>query len=196
MAGSIGTCYEEYVSDATRYYKVKINESKHNFSFLAFSHELLSEFQMWLVKTADYNWPIDAMGPEKDDPALASPALNASSLPTELKSCDSGIAEEIFYEGPLLRLLFQHLRRMAKHPHELNLAVMAILSKLALLPHPYLHEVLLNPELPVARGTSLLWQSMQYLAKYLLLEIPRIEGFHKRIHDTAQRLLYNPPLIR
>lgn len=85
---------------------------------------------------------------------------------------------------------------MAKHPYELNIAVIAILSKLAFLPHPYLHEILLNPEIPITRGTNTLWSSMQILARHLLLEIPRIEGFQKRIAETAKRLLINPPMIR
>lgn len=127
---------------------------------------------------------------------MASPTLPLSTPTIELKSCDSGIAEEMFYEGPLLRLLFQHVRHMAKHPYELNIAVIAILSKLSFLPHPYLHEILLNPELPLARGSNSLWSSMQSLAKHLLLEIPRIEGFHKRINETATRLLVNPPMLR
>lgn len=157
--------------------------------------------QNWLVKTAEFNWPVDATSPERDDPALVSPTNEPSNAATastsfELKSCDSGIAEETFYEGPLLRLLFNHVRQMAKHPYELNIAVIAILSKLSFLPHPYLHEILLNPELPLARGTNSLWTSMQHLAKHLLLEIPRVEGFHKRINETAKRLLINPPMMR
>lgn len=123
------------------------------------------------------------------------PLPSVSACNGKLHSCDSGIAVEQFYEGPLLRLLFSHVRDMAKHPYELNIAVIAILSKLSFLPHPYLHEILLNPELPIARGTNTLWNSMQILAKHLLLEIPRIEGFQKRITETAKRLLINPPII-
>lgn len=133
--------------------------------------------------------------PRPESP-IPMPLPTVTSCNGKLHSCDSGIAIEQFYEGPLLRLLFQHVRDMAKHPYELNIAVIAILSKLSFLPHPYLHEILLNPELPVARGTNTLWSSMQILARCLLLEIPRIEGFQKRITETAKRLLINPPIIR
>lgn len=119
-----------------------------------------------------------------------------SACDRRLHSCDSGIAVEQFYEGPLLRLLFSHVMHMADFPYELNIAVIAILSKLSFLPHPYLHEILLNPELPVARNTNTLWSSMKALARHLLLEIPRIEGFQKRITDTAKRLLIDPPIMR
>ena len=114
----------------------------------------------------------------------------------EIQCNDSGISEETFYEGPLLKLLFNHVRAMATHPYELNLAVIAILSKLAFLPHPYLHEILLNPEIPITRGTHTLWSSMRHLAKQLLLEVPRIEGFQQKIAETGKRLLTNPPMIR
>lgn len=133
--------------------------------------------------------------PRSETP-IPMPLPTATSCNGKLHSCDSGIAVDQFYEGPLLRLLFLHVRDMAKHPYELNIAVIAILSKLSFLPHPYLHEILLNPELPVARGTNTLWSSMQILAHYLLLEIPRITAFQKRITETAERLLINPPIIR
>lgn len=114
----------------------------------------------------------------------------------ELHCNDSGISEETFYEGPLLRMLFLHVRNMASHPYELNLAVIAILSKLAFLPHPYLHEILLNPEIPIIRGTNTLWTSMQVLARQLLLEVPRKEGFQAKLTATGKRLLTNPPMLR
>lgn len=134
--------------------------------------------------------------PKEDDDLSTSNQMDGPSFNGKLHSCDSGIAVEQFYEGPLLRLLFNHVRNMAKHPYELNIAVIAILSKLSFLPHPYLHEILLNPEIPSTRGTNTLWSSMQALANHLLLEIPRIEGFQKRITETARRLLINPPILR
>lgn len=158
---------------------------------------------MWIAKTSHFDWPIEAVCRPKDgdelqhpESPLSLPLPTASSFNGKLQSCDSGIAVEQFFEGPLLRLLFLHVKDMAKYPYELNIAVIAILSKLSFLPHPYLHEILLNPELPVARGTNTLWSSMQILARHLLLEIPRIEGFQKRITETAKRLLINPPIIR
>lgn len=173
ISDSIGTCYEEYVQDANRHYK------------------------NWIAKTAKFKWPIEAVSHSKDlDEEFAFKRFPSSSTNPKLQSCDSGIAEEQFYEGPLLRMLFMHVRNMAKHPYELNIAVIAILSKLSFLPHPYLHEILLNPEIPVARGTNTLWSNMQMLSRQLLLEIPRIDGFQKRITETAKRLLINPPIMR
>lgn len=174
ISDSIGTCYEEYVQDANRHYK------------------------NWIAKTAKFNWPIEAVSHAKDvdDDFAYGRQHTASCSDPKIQSCDSGIAEEQFYEGALLRMLFMHVRHMAKHPYELNIAVIAILSKLSFMPHPYLHEILLNPEIPVARGTNTLWSNMQILSRQLLLEIPRIEGFQKRITEKAERLLVNPPIMR
>lgn len=85
---------------------------------------------------------------------------------------------------------------MGSQPYELNLASIAILSKLALLPHPYLHELLLSTEIPIASGASTLFTVIQSLSKKLLAEIPRYPDFSNKIRDTAKRLLTNPPLMK
>lgn len=190
-----GICYEEYVDDASRLY------------------------QNWVLRTVDFDWPVEATFPNDDDndddddvdanddsnvpphPPQSATFAGAAAATT---SNDSGICDEAsgsanssstFDEGPLLRLLFTHVRSMATHPYEFNLAVIAILSKLALFPHPFLHEILLNPEVPVARGTHTLWSSMQTLARQLLLEVPRHGGFQRRVAETSRRLLNNPPML-
>ncbi|KAG5680295.1 hypothetical protein PVAND_009813 [Polypedilum vanderplanki] len=166
MSESVGTCYEEYMEDANRHY------------------------QMWIKKTSKFHWPIEATSPVKRVSA-------ATRSPTSGECNDSGISEcTSFYEGPLLRLLFNQVRNMSNQPYELNLASIAILSKLALLPHPYLHEILLSTEIPVAQGATTLFVVIQALSKKLLSEIPRHVDFSYRIRDTAKRLLTNPPLLK
>lgn len=164
MAESVGTCYEEYMQDASRHY------------------------QMWLKKTSKFHWPVEASSPVKRAPYKP---------PTTGECDDSGISEEYcFFEGPLLRLLFNQVRNMGSQPYEMNLASIAILSKLAMLPHPYLHEILLSTEIPTAPGASTLFTVIQCLAKKLLSEIPRYNDFPSKIRDTAKRLLTNPPLTK
>lgn len=164
MAESVGTCYEEYMQDASRHY------------------------QLWIKKTSKFHWPVEASSPVKR-------AVNKS--PTTGECNDSGICDEFsFYEGPLIRLLFNQVRNMGSQPYELNLASIAILSKLALLPHPYLHEILLSTEIPIASGASTLFTVIQALSRKLLAEIPRYPDFSNKIRDTAKRLLTNPPLMK
>lgn len=164
MAESVGTCYEEYMQDASRHY------------------------QQWIKKTSSFRWPIEATSPIR---------RVTSKSPSSRECSDSGISEEYtFFEGPLLRLLFNQVRNMGSQAYELNLASIAILSKLALLPHPYLHEILLSTEIPVAPGASTLFTVIQTLSKKLLAEIPRYPDFSSKIRETAKRLLTNPPLIK
>lgn len=166
MSESVGTCYEEYMQDASRHY------------------------QNWIKKTSKFHWPIEATSPVRRVPSSRSPTTSG-------ECGDSGISEESsFYEGPLLRLLFNQVRNMGSQPYEMNLASIAILSKLALLPHPYLHEILLSTEIPVAQGASTLFVVIQSLSRKLLAEIPRYADFSTRIRDTAKRLLTNPPLVK
>jgi hypothetical protein len=166
MADSVGTCYEEYMQDASRHY------------------------QTWIKKTYKFHWPIEATSPAHKRAPLKSPVSSAECN-------DSGISEEhTFYEGPLLRLLFNQVRNMGSQPYELNLAAIAILSKLALLPHPYLHEILLSTEIAVIPGASTLFTVIQSLSKKLLAEIPRHPDFNNKIRETAKRLLANPPLLK
>jgi hypothetical protein len=144
-------------------------------------------YQMWIKKTSKFHWPVEATSPVK--------RVSVTRSPTTGECNDSGISEECtFYEGPLLRLLFNQVRNMSSQPYELNLASIAILSKLALLPHPYLHEILLSTEIPVAAGATTLFVVIQSLSKKLLSEVPRHADFSNRIRDTAKRLLTNPPL--
>lgn len=182
MNDAAGICYEEYMQDASRHY------------------------QTWINKTRGFQWPVEAVWPVSPNRSPSSEGTTLDTFPTakpktkskselnDVQCGDSGISEESFYEGPLLKLLFSHIKQMNTQAYELNLAVIAILSKLALFPHPYLHEILLSPEIPVAPGATTLWSVMQFLARQLLTEIPRVENFQERIIETGKRLLSNPPL--
>lgn len=203
MSEGVGTCYEEYVQDANRHYQNWIlktidydwpTEAKCSSSSKSNSTTDLNR-KILLTSAATYS---KILFLSHHLASFASQPCSSSQLNSkkELHCNDSGISEGNFYEGPLLRLLFSHVRNMSSYAYELNLAVIAILSKLAFLPHPYLHEILLNPELPIAKGTNTLWSSMQFLARQLLLEVPRREGFQKKIVETAKNLLINPPMMR
>lgn len=211
MSEGVGTCYEEYVQDANRHYQNWIlktvdynwpteakcpSASKTN-STTDLNRECIDEMHIY-VQVQSQSVPIfyRIFSASCGQPCPSASSSSQANNKKELHCNDSGISEGNFYEGPLLRLLFSHVRNMSSYAYELNLAVIAILSKLAFLPHPYLHEILLNPELPIAKGTNTLWSSMQFLARQLLLEVPRIEGFQKRIAETGKNLLINPPMMR
>uniref|UniRef100_A0A182MRR9 FHF complex subunit HOOK-interacting protein C-terminal domain-containing protein n=1 Tax=Anopheles culicifacies TaxID=139723 RepID=A0A182MRR9_9DIPT len=198
-----GICYEEYMHDANRHYQTWIKKT-HGFSWpveaiwpsSGESSPLAgSSVEPTLSTCTGSLMTVVPLAPIKHPKKQRNKYTTEGQASIDLQTCgDSGISEESFYEGPLLKLLFSHVKQMNTQPYELNLAVIAILSKLALFPHPYLHEILLNPEIPVAAGATTLWSVMQFLARQLLTEIPRVEGFQEKIKETGRRLLSNPPL--
>ncbi|XP_061766694.1 protein FAM160B1 isoform X2 [Nerophis ophidion] len=69
--------------------------------------------------------------------------------PKPFEKCD---LELPFFEGHFLKVLFDRMGRILDQPYDVNLQVTAVLSKLSLLPHPHLHEYLLDPYINLAPG--------------------------------------------
>lgn len=82
---------------------------------------------------------------------------------------------------------------MPNQPYQVNLHLTSIISQLALLPHPNLHEYLLNPMLPTAKKTPTLFKILQDVAKRLTMEIPRLRNFKKIIENTRLWLMSEDP---
>ncbi len=61
----------------------------------------------------------------------------------------SNEVEESFYEGQFLGVLFDLVESIVDRDYDVNLEVTALCAKLAFLPHPYTHEYLLNPTIPL-----------------------------------------------
>lgn len=108
------------------------------------------------------------------------------------RSSLSEMAEEddvTFDEGPFLKMLFKLLMNMPSQPYHINLQLTAIFSKLAMMPHPYLHEYLLNPVLPTGKNVMTLFKALQKLSKVFMSQIPKVKRFNSLIEETRQRLL-------
>ncbi|XP_050354642.1 FHF complex subunit HOOK interacting protein 2B-like [Nymphalis io] len=90
-------------------------------------------------------------------------------------------------------MLFKLLSTMPDQPYQVNLHLTSIISKLALLPHPNLHEYLLNPDLPTAKTTPTLFKTLQEVARRLTMEVPRIKNYKKVIENTRLQLMSEDP---
>ncbi|XP_059051964.1 FHF complex subunit HOOK interacting protein 2A-like [Achroia grisella] len=111
-----------------------------------------------------------------------------------LKSKDSiSMPEEEFDEGPFLKMVFTLLSTMPTQPYQVNLHLTSIISKLALMPHPNLHEYLLNPMLQTGKKTPTLFKILQDLARRLTMEIPRIRNYKRIIENTRLQLMSEDP---
>nr|CAD7410772.1 unnamed protein product [Timema poppensis] len=151
--------YEQYVQDADR------------------------QYQLCVTRCSRHSWPNEATFPdlmEGDD------SHSSDSRP---EADHDGNGARNFYEGPFLRMLFTRLVRLPYQPYEINLQLTSLVSRLAMLPHPYLHEYLLNPFLPVLPDTNTLFGTLELVAAELVTQIPLLKSYKQALYATRQRLL-------
>lgn len=98
-----------------------------------------------------------------------------------------------FYEGPFLRMIFKKIRDLPNQAYEVNLQLTAVISRLALLPHPYLHEYLLNTVLPRRPEADSLLQALQDTAAELLTRVTSVPNYKSLLTTTRHRLLGDMP---
>jgi hypothetical protein len=88
-----------------------------------------------------------------------------------------------------LATLFDMLENLLEQDYEVNLSVTALLAKLAQLPHPHLHEYLLNPTIPIVQGTRTLHTLMQSLLTTIRNETKTIEQLQRKVYVCRKTLL-------
>ncbi|XP_063753972.1 FHF complex subunit HOOK-interacting protein 2B-like isoform X2 [Eleginops maclovinus] len=97
--------------------------------------------------------------------------------------------EEQFFEGPLLRVLFNRLGRVLEQPYELSLQVTAVLSRLSAFSHPLLQEYLLNPYIHLSHCCRSLFSVLIRLMGELMQRIQQVSILTDRLLDTRRHLL-------
>ena len=120
-------------------------------------------------------WPLEAV--TVDDSA------SSDSRP-EADHCSAR-----FYMGPFLSMLLKKVSDIPNQKYDINLQLTVVISKLALLPHPYLHEFLLNPLLPLTPGRKSLFICLQRVVKHLAGEVQKIPNYKQILKETRLRLL-------
>uniref|UniRef100_T1IIV5 FHF complex subunit HOOK-interacting protein C-terminal domain-containing protein n=1 Tax=Strigamia maritima TaxID=126957 RepID=T1IIV5_STRMM len=136
------------------------------------------QFRDCATSCAAFNWPREAITREEQ---TASDTSSAESQP----EADTFI----FFEGSFLQILFDKLEQLLEQPYELSLQVTSIVSKLALLPHPYLHEYLLNPLIPQPLGSRSLFSVLEKLASDVHIKAQSVPQFKRKLYLTRQDLL-------
>uniref|UniRef100_A0A668AW14 FHF complex subunit HOOK interacting protein 2 n=1 Tax=Myripristis murdjan TaxID=586833 RepID=A0A668AW14_9TELE len=94
-----------------------------------------------------------------------------------------------FFEGHFLKVLFDRMGRILDQPYDVNLQVTSVLSKLSLLPHPHMHEYLLDPYINLAPGCRSLFSVIVRVVGDLMLRIQRIPDFTPKLLLVRKRLL-------
>uniref|UniRef100_A0AAY4ES61 FHF complex subunit HOOK-interacting protein C-terminal domain-containing protein n=1 Tax=Denticeps clupeoides TaxID=299321 RepID=A0AAY4ES61_9TELE len=98
-----------------------------------------------------------------------------------------------FFEGHFLKVLFDRMGRILDQPYEVNLQVTSVLSKLSLLPHPHLHEYLLDPYINLGPGCRSLFSVIVRVVGELMMRILRIPDFTPKLLLVRKRLLGMEP---
>lgn len=108
------------------------------------------------------------------------------SSPKPLEKCNLDLP---FFEGHFLKVLFDRMGRILDQPYDVNLQVTSVLSKLSQLPHPHMHEYLLDPYINLAPGCRSLFSVVVRVVGDLMLRIHRIPDFTPKLLLVRKRLL-------
>uniref|UniRef100_A0A8C8YYB5 FHF complex subunit HOOK interacting protein 2B n=1 Tax=Prolemur simus TaxID=1328070 RepID=A0A8C8YYB5_PROSS len=101
--------------------------------------------------------------------------------------------ERPFFEGHFLRVLFDRMSRILDQPYSLNLQVTSVLSRLALFPHPHIHEYLLDPYISLAPGCRSLFSVLVRVIGDLMQRIQRVPQFPGKLLLVRKQLMGQVP---
>ncbi|XP_043783531.1 FHF complex subunit HOOK interacting protein 2B isoform X4 [Cervus elaphus] len=132
-------------------------------------HDAYGLFQECSSRVTPWGWP------------LAPPPL------------DPHEPERPFFEGPFLQMLFDRMSRILEQPYSLNLQVTSVLSRLALFPHPLIHEYLLDPYTSLAPGCRSLFSVLVRVIGDLMQRIQRVPQFPGKLLLVRRQLMGQVP---
>ncbi|XP_032144336.1 protein FAM160B2 isoform X1 [Sapajus apella] len=101
--------------------------------------------------------------------------------------------ERPFFEGRFLQVLFDRMSRILDQPYSLNLQVTSVLSRLALFPHPHIHEYLLDPYISLAPGCRSLFSVLVRVIGDLMQRIQRVPQFPGKLLLVRKQLTGQAP---
>uniref|UniRef100_UPI00398F6F0C FHF complex subunit HOOK interacting protein 2A-like n=1 Tax=Pristiophorus japonicus TaxID=55135 RepID=UPI00398F6F0C len=131
-------------------------------TYLVDAHRM---FQGCCVNAREWKWPL---------------------APSPLERCDP---DATFYEGDFLKVLFDRMAQILHQPYDLNLQITSVISKVALFPHPHLHEYLLDPYINLAPGCKSLFSVIVRVIGDLMQRIQRIPQFASKLLLVRRQLM-------
>ncbi|XP_041855780.1 protein FAM160B2 isoform X2 [Melanotaenia boesemani] len=132
-------------------------------SYIHDAHTLVTQCQAFSLS---WDWP----------QSLPSPTLSSGE-------------EADFFEGELLKVLFDRLGRILEQPYELNLQLTAVLSRLSAFSHPMLHEYLLNPYIHLSPCARSLFSVLIRVMGELMQRIQQVSDLPDRLLKIRRDLL-------
>ncbi|XP_071552968.1 FHF complex subunit HOOK interacting protein 2A-like isoform X1 [Panulirus ornatus] len=128
---------------------------------------------------ASFGWPREAVTPE-------CPSDSSSTASRESRPEAEG---NTFYEGPFLSMLMDFLEHLPNQDYDINLQVTSLVATLALLPHPHLHEYLLNPTITLSGGVRTPFTVLSLVVSKIHQPIVQREDFLDHLKVTRYQLL-------
>ena len=101
----------------------------------------------------------------------------------------SGSGVDRFYEGEFLEMLFDMVSTLLDRDYAQNLQMTAIVSRLAMFPHPYLHEFLLNPTLSTSSSARTLYGVVSGVVDRAKMETESIEDLPRKVSICRRTLV-------
>ncbi|XP_025407859.1 protein FAM160B1-like isoform X2 [Sipha flava] len=98
-----------------------------------------------------------------------------------------------FNEGPFLRMIFQKINNIPNQNLAITWHIKDILIFLSYLPHPYLHEFLLNSTLPLKRNVPSVYTILCQVLKELHKNILTIPNFNDELVHARKQILSSTP---
>lgn len=109
---------------------------------------------------------------------------------SETESSDSRAeADSAWGEGAFLGLLLDQLAACLTTSYDANLGLTSVLARLAHLPHPHLHEFLLNPTVPLVAGARTLHTVLRAVAAEAVVAAEQVAHFPRKMVAVRRRLL-------
>ncbi|XP_060839803.1 FHF complex subunit HOOK interacting protein 2A-like isoform X1 [Rhopalosiphum padi] len=96
-----------------------------------------------------------------------------------------------FNEGPFLRMIFKKISDIPNQNSSTTLQLKIILIFLSSLPHPYLHEYLLNSTLPLKHNVPSLYMILYHVLKELHKKILTFPNYNEELIQARKRVLNN-----
>ncbi|XP_015815947.3 FHF complex subunit HOOK-interacting protein 2B [Nothobranchius furzeri] len=94
-----------------------------------------------------------------------------------------------FFEGDLLKVLFDRLGCILEQPYELSLKLTSVLSRLSAFSHPLLDEYLLDPYVHLSPGCRSLFSVLIRVMAEVMQRIQQVSDLSEQLLDTRRHLL-------
>ncbi|VVC35326.1 Retinoic acid induced 16-like protein,Armadillo-like helical [Cinara cedri] len=140
-------------------------QSDPSHSFKNYILSTKNNYEEIFTKFKKFNWPSEALDPVEQ--------------------------LENFDEGPFLRMIFKKISNIPNQSVLITSQIKTILIFLSYLPHPYLHEYLLNSTLPLKRNVSSVYTILNHVLKELHKQIVTIPNYNNELIHSRNQILKN-----